>query len=72
MLHVTDELPQWIVQYLGKKFVKEEQSEVKARDMSSVDEVRKRYLKSKAESDGCSPDNPKESQDIGQVHRRGR
>src|SRR5216684_1371053 len=64
-LHVTDELPEWIVQYLGKRFLKEEQSEVKARDMNSVDEVRKRYLESKAKSEGNSPDNPTESLDKG-------
>jgi len=47
ILHVAQELPEWILQYLGKRFVNEEQSEIKARDMNSVDEVRKRYLESK-------------------------
>jgi predicted ABC-type ATPase len=47
VLHVAQELPEWVLQYLSKRFVKEDQSEVKARDMNSVDEVRKRYLESK-------------------------
>jgi len=46
-LHVAQELPEWVLQYLGKRFMKEEQSEIKARDMNSVDEVRRRYLESK-------------------------
>jgi len=46
-LHVAEKLPEWVLQYLGKRFLKEGESEVKARDMNSVDEVRKRYLESK-------------------------
>lgn len=51
VLRRRGELPDWVDQYLGKKFIKEEQSEVQTRDMNSVDEVRKRYLESKNKPD---------------------
>jgi predicted ABC-type ATPase len=47
VIHATEKLPDWVIQYLGQKFTKEVKSETKARDMSSIDEVRKRYLESK-------------------------
>jgi hypothetical protein len=72
VLRKREKLPDWVDQYLGKKFIKEEQSEVKTRDMSSVDEVRKRYLESKTKSDGNSPDNPAKPENEGQGPKRGR
>src|SRR3982750_86902 len=44
VLRKREKLPDWVDQFLGKKFMKEDQSEVKTRDMNSVDEVRRRYL----------------------------
>jgi predicted ABC-type ATPase len=51
VLHVATPLPNWTAQYLGKRFMNEERSEVEARDMHSVDEVRKRYLAAKKKSE---------------------
>jgi predicted ABC-type ATPase len=51
VLHVAPQLPDWMAQYLGKRFTNEEQSEVEARNMHSVDEVRKRYLEAKKKSE---------------------
>jgi hypothetical protein len=51
VLRRREKLPDWVIQYLGKKFIKEEQSEAKTRDMNSVDEVRRRYIESKNKPD---------------------
>ena len=50
VLRKREKLPDWVNQYLGKKFINEEQSEVKTRDMNSVDEVRRRYLENRNDS----------------------
>jgi predicted ABC-type ATPase len=63
VLRRHENLPYWVTQYLGKKFIREEQSEVKTRDMNSVDEVRKRYLESKNNPDLNLPEEPTQSQD---------
>jgi len=72
VLRKREKLPDWVDQYLGKRFIKEDQSEVKTRDMNSIDEVRRRYFESKNKPGGNLPDNPTESDDKGQGHRRGR
>lgn len=72
VLRKLEKLPDWVNQYLGKKFIKEEQSEAKTRDMNSVDEVRKRYQESRNKSDENPSDGSSQSQDKGQGQRRGR
>ncbi|MBN8856163.1 MAG: hypothetical protein BGO55_08335 [Sphingobacteriales bacterium 50-39] len=46
-LYVAPELPDWVKQHLGKQFLADSQPGIKARDLGSVDEVRRRYLESK-------------------------
>jgi predicted ABC-type ATPase len=47
VLRKLNKLPDWVNEYLGKKFIKEEQLDAKKRDLNSVDEVRRQYLESK-------------------------
>ena len=44
IMRLREKLPDWVIQYLGQKFTNEVEPETKTRDLSSVDEVRKRYL----------------------------
>jgi predicted ABC-type ATPase len=71
VLHMVQELPEWVVQYLGKRFIKEEQTELRTRDMNSVEEVRRRYLESKSKPGENPSDESTQSQDKGHGHRRG-
>jgi hypothetical protein len=44
VIHTALELPDWVSQYLGQKFTKENITKIRPIDLSSVDEVRKRYF----------------------------
>jgi len=44
VLHTARKMPDWVSQYLGPKFTKEIKTETKARDLNSIEEVRRRYL----------------------------
>ena len=47
IVHAAKHLPTWITQYLGQLFNTEIKLETKARDLNSIEEVRKRYLENK-------------------------
>jgi predicted ABC-type ATPase len=47
VVYISDTLPEWVTQYLGQKFRNEVKSETKARDLNSIDAVRKQYLENK-------------------------
>ena len=47
---LTEELPKWFTDYLYKHF-KPSENVVSIRDLSSMEEVRKRYLQNKDEKD---------------------
>ena len=73
VLHTTPQMPDWVSQYLGPKFTKEIKTETKARDLNSIEEVRKRYLENKTKTaENKQSEETPPSQDKGQGHRRGR
>ena len=47
VVYIADALPEWVMQYLGQKLTKKVKSETKARDLNSIDEVRKRYFENR-------------------------
>jgi predicted ABC-type ATPase len=64
ILHAALQLPSWVTQYLGNLFNAEIKMETKARDLNSIEDVRKRYLENrqKLENNKQSgePDPPEE------------
>lgn len=71
VLHTALKLPDWIFQYLGKRFTKEVITEIKPRDLNSIEEVRKRYLENRRKTgENKLSEDPPSSHEKGQEHRR--
>jgi hypothetical protein len=52
IIDVIESLPNWVTQYLGQHFQQQIEKQKQARDLGSIEEVRKSYedLKAKADS----------------------
>jgi predicted ABC-type ATPase len=73
VLHTARKMPDWVSQYLGQRFTKEIKTETKARDLNSIEEVRKRYLENNRKTaENKRSEEPPPSQDKGQGYKRGR